>query len=571
MVTCPIGTVAAGGNTTFTVTVLVDAGVSPGQQVTNTAEVGSVTPDLNPANNTTSTVLAPPSEIEADLTVTKTPPVGAVVAGTEVDWKITVVNAGPSDAQAVVTTDTLPDGLTFVSADPDVCTATAQVITCELHTVASVAVVPIAITTLVGADVPAGSVLQNAVAVVSTTADPDPTNNESAATVAQPVTTSADISASKTAPAEIVAGTDVQWTIELANDGPSDAQDVVVSDTLPDGLSLVSSVPAGCTSDGLAVSCPVGTVHVGETATLVLTTLVDPFLPAGRELQNSAHAASTTDDPDPNNNASLSAAGPPAGVMADAFVDVDAEPDYVVAGEELTFAVTVGNNGPSGSIATGADVPVPLGTTLVQVGADLTPVAVPLAGGVFGSGARIGPLGIYRASRLAGLLQAATCAGGDPLACAVGDLAPDAAATLAVTVRVDAGVAPGTQIVLSASVFADTTDPVAPNNTDADVVTVVAAATPPTTSPPTTSTPSTTSPPPASTPPTTTPAPASTPPTTRAAGTLPSTGNNAGQLVALGAMLIAAGVTLTLAACLRRRATDAVRRGYVALATGPVA
>ena len=47
------------------------------------------------------------------------------------------------------------------------------------------------------------------------------------------VVTSADLQVTKTGPATAVAGTQVTYTLSVTNAGPSDAQGVTLSDTLP--------------------------------------------------------------------------------------------------------------------------------------------------------------------------------------------------------------------------------------------------------------------------------------------------------------------------------------------------
>lgn len=98
------------------VTLTLSATVSPSASGTlsNTATVSppaGVT-DPEPGNNSstdTDTVV-----IQADLAVTQTGP-GAVTPPSNLTYRITVTNNGPSDAASVMVTDPTPSGLTFVS------------------------------------------------------------------------------------------------------------------------------------------------------------------------------------------------------------------------------------------------------------------------------------------------------------------------------------------------------------------------------------------------------------------------------------------------------------------------
>jgi len=71
---------------------------------------------------------------EADLSVTQTDTPDPVLAGNRLVYTLTVVNNGPAIATQVALTDTLPSGVTFVSATPDQgsCNHASGVVTCDL-------------------------------------------------------------------------------------------------------------------------------------------------------------------------------------------------------------------------------------------------------------------------------------------------------------------------------------------------------------------------------------------------------------------------------------------------------
>ncbi|MFM8735528.1 MAG: FG-GAP-like repeat-containing protein, partial [Pirellulales bacterium] len=108
------GTLAVGGTTSFTLTILPAS--SRRGSLSNTARVTAPagTIDLVPGNNTASdvnTVVRP-----VDLWVTKTDGSSTYVPGETVTYTVTVGNAGPRVATGAVVTDVLPTGTTFVSA-----------------------------------------------------------------------------------------------------------------------------------------------------------------------------------------------------------------------------------------------------------------------------------------------------------------------------------------------------------------------------------------------------------------------------------------------------------------------
>ncbi len=182
----------------------------------------------------------------ADLSVTKDDGVSTVTAGLSTGtYTITVSNAGPSDAVNVSLDDTFPAGFSrgAIATDQGTCSGSPD-FTCDLLTIAA----GDSVVVTVGYTVPPSTTASpqtNSATVDSDVDDPDTSNNTAADS--DDVATSADLSISKTAPAATaIAGTDLTYTILVSNGGPSDAQNVSVSDTLPAGTSYVSS-GAGCT------------------------------------------------------------------------------------------------------------------------------------------------------------------------------------------------------------------------------------------------------------------------------------------------------------------------------------
>jgi uncharacterized repeat protein (TIGR01451 family) len=108
----------------------------------------------------------------------------------------------------------------------------------------------------------------------------------------------------------VAAGTNVTYTITVRNDGPSPAQNVVVTDNLPAGVIFVS---CGATGDGVCsgtgnnrtVSYPALASGGSETITIVAT--VDCATAADQVISNTASVGSTTADPDDENNSQTAA------------------------------------------------------------------------------------------------------------------------------------------------------------------------------------------------------------------------------------------------------------------------
>jgi len=273
----------------------------------------------------------------ADLSITKTDTQDPVVAGEQVTYTIEVTNDGPSTAQDVNVTDTPPAEFTFDSATGATCTANGTV-DCDLGSIISGDTVSFTLTFDI--DSSAMGDLVNDVTVDSTTVDPDDSNNEASEDTT--VNTEADLSITKTDTQDpIVAGEQVTYSIEVSNNGPSDAQDVEVVDTPPSGFTFDSATGATCTANG-TVTCDLGTVAAGDAATFTITFNIDPSVLG--TVSNDVTVSSTTTDPDGNNNdASETTTVNDEADMAIAKTG----PGSAVPGTSVTFTVDVTNGGPS--------------------------------------------------------------------------------------------------------------------------------------------------------------------------------------------------------------------------------
>jgi uncharacterized repeat protein (TIGR01451 family) len=85
--------------------------------ITNTAVVGSISPDQNQDDNTASVVTTVIGE-SADLAVSVLGSPEMLLVGQDLTYHLSVVNQGPGSATSVAMSDRLPPGVTFVSASP---------------------------------------------------------------------------------------------------------------------------------------------------------------------------------------------------------------------------------------------------------------------------------------------------------------------------------------------------------------------------------------------------------------------------------------------------------------------
>ena len=214
IVTWPSTTLAANDTVTYT----VDFATPASGTLTNIGAAHSTTMDTDLTNNDGSgagRVLTTVIE-QADLDIVKSGP-DSVNATDTVTYVITTTNNGPSDASAVVVADTLPAGMTFVSANRSAAESGGVVTWPALATLANGAsqidsVVVVA---------PASGPVVNIATALSGTADPDATSNlDSLSTI---VVEQADLEVIKTGPASANAGDTVIYVITTTNNGPSNA------------------------------------------------------------------------------------------------------------------------------------------------------------------------------------------------------------------------------------------------------------------------------------------------------------------------------------------------------------
>ncbi|MEO8269650.1 MAG: SdrD B-like domain-containing protein, partial [Aureliella sp.] len=310
-----------------TVTITVNATVLPGTTgtITNTANVSTTDTDLTEtitANNTGSvtTTLTP----EIDLAITKTDSVDPATAGSPLTYSITVTNSGPSTATNVNVTDNLPTGVSFTSGSASQGTVTnaAGVVTGSLGTLAPGATATMTI--IVGVNAATRGTITNTASVVGAQTEPN-TNNNSAAQDTL-INGSVDLVITKVDSIDPVAvGGVLSYTIEVTNNGPSTATNVVVTDNLPTTLAYVSgnATIGTVTNAGNAVTANVGTLASGAKAVITVNTTVSGA--ATGTISNTATVVATEADSNTANNSATqtTALVMPGSISGFAYLDLN--------------------------------------------------------------------------------------------------------------------------------------------------------------------------------------------------------------------------------------------------------
>jgi uncharacterized repeat protein (TIGR01451 family) len=194
-------------------------------------------------------------------------------------YTLNVDNTGAEDTYSgIVVTDTLPAAVTFNSATSSQgsCTEADHVVSCSIGALSPGA--GAAITINVTAPAVGGPVTNNAVM----------NSNETESRAVSQVTEvgAANLTISKSASVtDVVVGSPLNYTVIITNNGPDLASGVVVTDILPAIANplLNSATPSQggpCTETDGVVSCPLGALPAGESATIAIQTTPRYALPA---------------------------------------------------------------------------------------------------------------------------------------------------------------------------------------------------------------------------------------------------------------------------------------------------
>lgn len=169
--TCNLGTIAASGSDSFTVTVEVGASAPTSgtlesgacdttEDLCNTVSVSADETDTDPTNDTADepTDVTP---LPVDLSIQKGDAGTSVLRGGLLTYTLDITNAGPGTATNVTVVDTLDAETTYVSDNAGCVEAPAGTLTCDLGTLAPSGTASVSITVQVSATAPAAGTREN--------------------------------------------------------------------------------------------------------------------------------------------------------------------------------------------------------------------------------------------------------------------------------------------------------------------------------------------------------------------------------------------------------------------------
>ncbi|MBL0165421.1 MAG: DUF11 domain-containing protein [Xanthomonadales bacterium] len=305
---------------------------------------------------------------------------GIAEGGETLVYTITLTNSGGTAASYDLT-DTLGAGLTYVSSSPSG-TNVGQTTTWTSLAVPANGTLAVTVTASVDTPVTVSAVTN----LAKPSGTPDP-SCPSATCVVTPTPGAVTMVKALTGESGTMAGVaepgeNLTYTITLTNTGGVNAIGYGVTDSLDLHTSYVSSTNAGVYAAG-NVTWTALTVPANGSLTLTVVVTVDPVIPAGvTQVANLVYETGTTPPTCPPagpqcvitptaSNISVTKALSGESITADGI----AEP-----GEELTYTITVRNDGGTAAINTIVNETVPLYTTYVS-GAPTWTCAVGSPGG----------------------------------------------------------------------------------------------------------------------------------------------------------------------------------------------
>jgi len=343
---------------------LVLRGAVPGVY-TNLSAAGAADFDPQRTNNAALAINTILPSLVADLSVSVVDSPDPVVAGEHFTNLVSVFNAGPSNATGVVLTNRLQGPYTLSAVRINGPGSTANlgggVVVCYLSNLLAGAGVNVEFDLLATS---AGLVTHTSV-VRAVQYDTNSANNTAAAlTTVNPAPVVDLVTTIMAAPSPVVAGANLTYEVGVTNQGNLNATGVYLTNRLPAQVSLVSlSVSQGaCSNFNGVVVCDLGGLAGGSGALLTVVA----GAPASGTLTNVAQAVSVQPDFNPLDNQTTNTVVVLADDSADLVLNLSATPTNLHAGQEVTFRLSLTNNGPA--LATGVYLTnwLPAGLTFVR-------------------------------------------------------------------------------------------------------------------------------------------------------------------------------------------------------------
>jgi uncharacterized repeat protein (TIGR01451 family) len=448
---------------TVVVRIVGHLGCAPGTSPTGNLQTDVLNAELDGETVSVGNQTIPFKKVEdiaqPGLTVLKTADNGTVQAGDDIGFTIVVTNAGNVALSNVTLTDPLPSGpgitWSVASKSGDTaglnCSIATNTLTCTKPSLPAGASFTVHVTSPTTAD--SCKTYENTATVTSGQLS----SSSSASIVVEGCAVDLALTKDSDVVVSAAPGDSASFTIVVTNNGNATAQGVTVTDSVPAGLDVDgasftggSNGPGPCDVNGQDVSCDIGSLAAGASATVTIdvTVLAD----ACPSITNTATVTASNETGSTDDNSDSTSFDVVCGVNL--TLDKSADVQSVNAGGNVTFTITATNTGTSSAQDVHVTDAMPAGVTINSAS---------FTGGSNGPG---------------------SCdINGQSVDCDLGTLGAGQTATVTIGVTVNASNCPS--ITNDASVSADNETGGTEDNSDSVTVGVVCETTPPPPPPPT--------------------------------------------------------------------------------------
>ncbi|MEO8433880.1 MAG: DUF11 domain-containing protein [Pyrinomonadaceae bacterium] len=335
VITCSVRALINGDSATIEIVVTPTVAGT----ITNTVVITGNEFDVNQANDeaiANTTVVHP--ALTSDLAVTMSDSPDPVVAGQSLTYTITITNNGLATAKGITLTDTLPPGVNF-HGNPNCHPDGAGRIICNVGDLPNGGFASVAL----GFTPTVAGNITNTVNVTALQIDSNAANNTATeTTTVSEAAPTADLSVTiSDSPDPVVVNQPLTYNITVTNNGLATATEIALTDALPSGVSFVASTGCQLGSNNIVTCNPFSLVN-GASATFTIT--VTPT--AAGTISNTVSVTALEIDPNgANNTATETTDVSEPGTSADLSVTISDSPDPVLVNQQLTYNITVTNNG----------------------------------------------------------------------------------------------------------------------------------------------------------------------------------------------------------------------------------
>lgn len=325
---CNYGFLLPEGQQVITVTGMLDSFTR--NTVSNTATVQSNEYPLDTSTETT-TILA---NVALTTTITEDPQ--PVQAGETVTFTVAVSNSGPSGATAIVAQTTIPTDVTGLAVTPSAScpVPTTNTVTCNFPVLNPNATRTYTITGVVAPTARGNRTITTRVSAAELSL---PLNTTQPFTIAATVDLDLELTVDPESP---VAGESLTYLFTVLNNGPATANDIRIEDQYDTQLNLTAIDP-GCQPSGVqSVVCRLTTLAPNASESFTLTGTIDPSTTG--TLTNTASVIATE-----ILTPEIAILDTPITANVSLVVTPTIQPATLIAGDAVTYTLTVVNRGPS--------------------------------------------------------------------------------------------------------------------------------------------------------------------------------------------------------------------------------